>query len=216
MRFTALLFSFKLKNQISECKTFEKKKIIMIYIIYWISILFSLYQLAKSQTFWTAFGALSAFGCFIGLLLVYKQFRLSAWINAQDIFTDYPFEKDRTKILKKWDELIEHLKDPGKKVLPSIENSAAKNVCRKMDQLCHLADKKFIKKDELFKYWKVPIGKSWIIIENKHKIVTKEREKSKKHSDKWHAFNTLGKEAANMIRSEFGLDENFEINATKR
>ncbi len=177
--------------------------------------LFALDQFAKSQTFWTAFGALSAFGCFIGLLLVYKQFRLSAWINAQDIFTDRPFLEDRTKILEKWDELIEHLKNPSKKGFPAIDISVAKDVCRKMDQLCHLADKKFIKRDELFKYWKVPIGKCWIIIENKHKIVSKERTKSKKHSDKWHAFSTLGKEAANIIRSDFGLDENFEINATK-
>jgi hypothetical protein len=194
---------------------FEKKEIIMLCTICYISLLFVLYQCARSQTFWTAFGALSAFGCFIGLLLVYKQFRLSAWINAQDIFTERDFVQNRTNILKTWDQLIEHLKNPSKKALPEIDISVAKNVCRKMDQLCHLADKKFITREELFKYWKVPIGKCWIIIENKHKIVSSERSESAKHSDKWHAFDTLGKEAANIIRSDFELDENFKIDATE-
>lgn len=165
----------------------------MIYIIYWFLMPFTLFQLAKNQTFWTALAALGAVVCAAGVFLVWRQLKLSAWANAQEIFMKRDFVSARTAVLNHWEDKPPYSPPSDKK-----DEYAALLVCRRMDALCRLVDKRFISKDELFKVWGIPLAKSYIIIVERWKVFEKEINTCKDHRDKWESFCRIGKEAADL------------------
>ena len=144
--------------------------------------------------FFTVFGALSAFGCLIGVWFGVKQIRLGAWVNAQEIVTNPEFTDTRTRIQDHFENL-EYV--PTKN---DIED--AKLVCRRWDQLCWLVFEGFISKEKVLQYWRFPMGKCFIIVEERWNIIKKERGIARGHLDKWDAFFKLGNEAARIIENE--------------
>lgn len=148
----------------------------------------------KNPNVWTFFGALCAFGCLLGVWLAVKQLRLGAWANAQDIVTDEKFTDARTSVQG-------HFKETG--YTPNDEDiEDAKLVCRRWDKLACLVKEGFISKEKVLKYWRVPMGKCWIVVQEHWGTIDADRQVSTGHTDKWNAFYALGKEAARIIRKE--------------
>jgi len=152
-------------------------------------------SLLTNQTFWTAVGAVCTAICALGVILVQRQLRLSAWANAQEIFMAADFVSARTVVLQYFDEPIDREPSAAAKV-------AAKLVCRRMDGLCRLVEKHFLSKRQLFKYWLHPIGKCWIVVQERWHIIATERQISKGHIDKWEAFYKYAMKAARRIRKK--------------
>ena len=155
----------------------------------------TLVQFLKASSFWTVFGALCTFfgafftfGCLVGVWFVWKQFRLAAWANAQEIFTDYRFTYARTRVQEHFGQQ-NYTPNSG-------DIKAAKLVCRKMDQLSCLAYKGLMCKQEILKHWAMPMGKCWIVVEKYWHVITDERKDKCKWPEKWHAFYKLGRDAA--------------------
>jgi len=153
----------------------------------------SIKEIASSQTFWTGLGALGAVVCAAGVFLVWRQLKLSAWANAQEIFMKPDFVRARTIVLNHWEDQPPYSFPSNKK-----DENAALLVCRRMDALCRLVDKRFISKDELFKVWRKPLAKSYIIIVERWKVFGREINTCKDHGDKWEPFCRIGKEAADL------------------
>ena len=142
-----------------------------------------------SNPIWGFLGAFGALGCLVGVLYAVRQLRLSAWANAQDIFTDQSFVDARTAVLG-------HFEDEGYE--PTLDDQTnGLLVCRRMDKLACLADQGIMKKNKILEHWRNPIGKCWIIVERRWHIITQERETC--GWDKWSAFDKLGREAAQQL-----------------
>lgn len=139
----------------------------------------------------TCVGTICAIVAAGGVYLVWRQLKLAAWANAQEIFTEPDFVDART-------EIQQHFEDETPSC-PAEATDQALLVCRKMDQLCCLVVEDMIKEEKLFQYWARPIGKCWIVIEQRWRMISKAREHDK-HPTKWAAFLTVGERAASQLK----------------
>jgi ABC-type nickel/cobalt efflux system permease component RcnA len=149
---------------------------------------------AKNATFWTMLCALFALCGLFGIYLIWKQLRIAAWANAQDIVTDPNFIAARTFVERCFQER------DWQPTYTGIER--AKIVCRMWDKLACLVEQRFLSKRKALEYWGVPMGKCWTVVEERWHVISDERTICKGHSDKWHAFNDLGRKSATIIRKE--------------
>jgi hypothetical protein len=138
----------------------------------------------------TIVGGIAALFAALGVWLVREQLRLATWANAQEIFTDYEFTNDRT--------LIQEHYERNTSTCPAGDRDKALLVCRKMDQLCCIVTEKILSENKLFQHWIRPIGKCWIVIESRWRMITDARN----HDDnltKWNAFMIVGEKASRKL-----------------
>jgi len=138
----------------------------------------------------TVVGGIAALVAAGGVYLVWKQLRLAAWVNAQEIITDLEFVKARTAIQEHY--------EINTNACPSGDKDKALLVCRKMDQLCCLARERVLPENKFLKQWARPIGKCWIVTQHRWRMITDAR----KHDDnptKWDAFMCIGERASKKL-----------------
>lgn len=140
------------------------------------------------------YGALFALFGLMAVLYAVKQLRLSAWANAQDTVTDPSFIGARAFVLKCFEQKA------WQPTYTAIER--AKLVCRMWDKLACLVEERSISKRKVLEYSRYPMGKCWIVVQERWHVIATERDISVGHIDKWHAFYALGREAATIIRKE--------------
>lgn len=156
---------------------------------------------AMDGAWWTKVGAIAsivgaAAACVaaLGVLWASDQLKLAAWANAQDIVTDYKFTDARAAIQRHFDHPSDPRPDEG-----TAEWNDALVVCRKMDQLCCLVVEGILSREKLFEYWLQPIGKCFIVVEERWQLITIAREREQ-HDHKWEAFMTIGRIASQQIQ----------------
>jgi len=130
------------------------------------------------ETFFSALTALFTGLASLGIFLARKQLRYDAWVKAQDIFNDDEFRKARTA-------LFACLDTPGSSC--TIEN--AEIVCRKMNELCHLAE--FLGERRILINWGNPLAKAWHLLG----AFVDDEIKQSNWEHKWRAFQKIGKKA---------------------
>ena len=108
--------------------------------------------------------------------------RMSAWLKAQDIWTDGEFTRMRGGVFSR--------KDNEVHTWSEAELMEGRNVCRRIDEFSHLAQ--FLGEEAILEHWANPIAKSWLILKP---IVLEERLHSQ-WALKWHAFESMGTAAA--------------------
>ncbi len=143
------------------------------------------------STFWTAFGALATMVAVFTIFFAGRQLRLDAWVRVQEIFVKRNFVNARTRVFR-------HLHDPHL-VWDAKDEEAGLEVCRRMDEVCRLADYfsfiPYIGKRKFLKVFEDSLGKSWALL---RLLVMAERDKVEWNT-KWDAFEKLGGAALNRL-----------------
>ncbi|MCG2718133.1 MAG: hypothetical protein L6408_04780 [Nanoarchaeota archaeon] len=138
--------------------------------------------LLQYDIFWTAVIAIFTAMASIGIYLVHRQLCFESWVKVQDLFTDEKFTSARTKVSS-------CLQNPDK----VCSRDDAYIVCRKMDELAHLAPFLGIfGKRKVLRFWGVPIAKAWYLLKP---FVEQERKELTGWDTKWQAFEDLGERA---------------------
>ena len=147
---------------------------------------------------WTLFfRALTAIAACVGAVGIYyaartfryaaKTFRFNTWLKAQAIYVeDKEFYDARTYVLNKFG----FDKNNPPTFNSETEREYALLVCRKMDELARLIP--YVKREKIIETWGVPMGKSWMILEN---FIIDEINREAPHIMKWTPFEDLCKEA---------------------
>ena len=140
-------------------------------------------NLITSGTFWSAVGAIATMFAVAGIFQAAKQLRFDAWLKAQEIFTS--FTDSRTKVYA-------HLAKPTEVWSPPDKEEGLL-VCRKLDELCHLAP--YLGRGKILDAWGNPLATSWVLLKW---LVQQERDKSS-WPTKWAAFERLGEKALEAV-----------------
>jgi len=157
--------------------------------------------IASCDTFWTVIGSIAAVigaiaaglaAC--GVFYAANQLKLSAWVKAQEIFTDDNFVAARGRIFRRFlvrGAILPQIRVPRPRIRKK-DYKAAMLVCRKMDELCRL----WPLRRRIISTWGDPLGKSWILLAG---LVHRERIRCG-NLTKWNAFARLGECAARGMR----------------
>jgi hypothetical protein len=140
-----------------------------------------IWVLLKSDVFWSAVGALATVVGAIAIFFAISQLRFEAWLKAQEIWTVREFTQARGRVFARL--------DTGNTEWTEQEEDEALDVCRKMDEFAGLIP--YLPKRTALRIWGVPFAKAWLILAP---VVERERVKCA-WSDKWHAFERLGRSA---------------------
>lgn len=133
------------------------------------------------STFWSAVSAIATLFAALGIFLAARQLRFSAWIKAQEIFTAEPFVAARKLVFS-------HLATPTEQ-WPDAHQENALLLCRRMDELCHLAP--YLGRRRIIEWWASPLAKSWAAVAW---LVERERAQSR-DPGKWRAFQQLAEKS---------------------
>lgn len=140
-------------------------------------------NLITSGTFWSAVGAIATMFAVVGIFQAAKQLRFDAWLKAQEIFTS--FTDSRTKVYA-------HVAKPTEPWSPTDKEEGLL-VCRKLDELCHLAP--YLGRAKILEAWGNPLATSWASLKW---LVQQERDQSSWPA-KWSAFERCGEKALDAI-----------------
>ena len=134
-----------------------------------------------ATTFWTMVGSLASLAGATAIGLAVRQLRFDAWLKAQEIFTDEHFVNSRGAVFARFDD--------SQNPWPEVRGADALRVCRRMDEMAHLAGG--VGRDKMLDVWGNPIAKAWLLLKP---TVEFERTQSR-WDNKWEAFKALGEEA---------------------
>jgi hypothetical protein len=113
--------------------------------------------------------------------------RMSAWLKAQEVWTERRFTEGRGKMFMRL--------RLGPAVWSAQDTEDGKEVCRRLDEFAHLAP--FLGQDKVLDVWDDPLAKAWLVLEP---VVLAERENSRWQT-KWQSFENLGQAAlAKLVR----------------
>jgi hypothetical protein len=141
-------------------------------------------ELLKSDTFWSALGALATLAGVGAILYAAKQLRFDAWVKAQDIWVSEGFTTARREVFAR----LDNLQAPWS----AEEKTKGLNVCRRIDEFVRLAP--YLGKRKMLAIWGDPLAKAWLVLEP---LVTEERSTTS-WPTKWDAFEKFGRKALAM------------------
>jgi len=145
---------------------------------------------------WEAIGAVaSAVGSF-GIIIAVIQFRASAWLKAQEIFTNPEFVNARTNLFSIIDSKTKDIQD--------VSNEDKILICKKMDEIAHL--RFAIGPWKTIKTWGNPIAKAWKLLEK----FVEDTQGNEHWEDKWKSFSKIGKHAIRRNKKLIAAIDNGE------
>jgi len=123
----------------------------------------------------------------VALIRSFKQFRMDAWLKAEDVFSGSGFIENRARYFSRL---------PACKPFTDEERRDALQICVEMNRFCNLL--RFIGERRALGLWDDPLAKAWVVL----KPIVEEERKQRKWPAKWKEFEVWGERALNKLKEE--------------
>ena len=118
-----------------------------------------MFELIKSDTFWSAVSALATLVGAAAILFAARQLRFEAWVKAQDIWVAKDFTVARGKLFAR----LDNLQAPWE----SEDKTLGLNVSRRVDEFVRLAP--YLGRRRMLAVWGDPLAKAWLVLESRNR-----------------------------------------------